>query len=55
MTHQAALLRDRDGQRVALAVLSDEPPGGTAYAVIEGIAQRLLAQPPPPRSGWPVP
>jgi hypothetical protein len=40
---------------VALAVLSDEPPGGIAYAAIEGIARRLLAAPPPPRAGWPAP
>lgn len=49
VSHQAALLRYRDGTRVALAVLTDQTPGeGAGYSTIEGIAKRLLN--PPPRS-----
>ena len=46
VTHQAALLRDRTGRRVGLAILTDLSPGSTAYAVLEGITSRLLARPP---------
>jgi beta-lactamase class A len=54
VTHQAALLEHRDGQRVAIAVLSDQSPGSTSYETIEGITERLLTDPPPPRpSRWP--
>jgi beta-lactamase class A len=42
VSHQAALLRYRDGTRVAIAVLSDEAPGSEGYGTIEGIARRLL-------------
>ena len=55
VTHQAALLEHRGGERVALAVLTDETPGGSSYAAIEGIARRLLASPPPFRGGWTAP
>jgi beta-lactamase class A len=55
VTHQAALLEHRRGERVALAVLTNEPPGGSSFATIEGIAERLLASPPPLRGGWTVP
>jgi Beta-lactamase enzyme family len=56
VTHQAALLEHRGGERLALAVLSDEAPGaGGGFSAIEGIASRLLASPPPYRDGWPVP
>ena len=56
VTHQAALLVHRGGERVALAVLTDESPGtGAGFDAIEGVAERLLAEPPPRRSGWPVP
>jgi Beta-lactamase enzyme family len=56
VTHQAALLVHRGGERVALAVLSDETPGdATGYAAIEGVTERLLAKPPPNRSGWVAP
>ena len=56
VTHQAALLVHRTGERLALAVLTDETPGtGAGYDAIEGVARRLLAEPPPRRSGWPVP
>jgi hypothetical protein len=56
VTHQAALLEHRRGERLALAVLTEEPPGSsTGFAAIEGIAERLLASPPPHRGGWPVP
>jgi hypothetical protein len=53
VTHQAALLVHRSGERLALAVLTDEAPGdATGYAAIEGVTERLLAKPPPSRSGW---
>jgi beta-lactamase class A len=56
VTHQAALLVHRGGERVALAVLTDEPPGDvTGYAAIEGVTKRLLAAPPPSRRGWVAP
>jgi hypothetical protein len=56
VTHQAGLLVHRGGERLALAVLSDEPPGdGAGFEAIEGVTQRLLAKPPPHRGGWPVP
>lgn len=49
VSHQAALLRYRDGTRVALAVLTNLTPGeGAGYSTIAGIAKRLLN--PPPRS-----
>jgi len=49
VTHQAALLRDRDGRRLGLAILTDLAPGGTSYEVLEGITARLLEEPPRPR------
>jgi Beta-lactamase enzyme family len=56
VTHQAALLVHRAGERLALAVLTDEPPGtGAGFDAIEGVASRLLTKPPPRRGGWPVP
>jgi hypothetical protein len=56
VTHQAALLEHRRGERVALAVLTEEAPGSSSFATIEEIAERLLGMPPPPhRGGWPVP
>jgi hypothetical protein len=56
VTHQAALLQNRGGERLALAVLTDELPGtGAGFSAITGVAGRLLAQPPPHRGGWPVP
>jgi beta-lactamase class A len=55
VTHQAALLVHRGGERVALAVLTDEPPGdATGYEAIEGVTGRLLGAPPPSREGWPA-
>lgn len=54
VTHQAALLRDRDGRRLGLAILTDLSPGGTSYEVLEGITARLLAEPPQPRR-WAAP
>jgi Beta-lactamase enzyme family len=55
VTHQGALLAHRSGQRLALAVLSNEPPGeGGGFEVIEGVAERLLDSP-PRRGRWPVP
>jgi hypothetical protein len=56
VTHQAALLVHRRGERVGLAVLTDEAPwGGGGFEAIEGVARRLLASPPPHRGGWPAP
>jgi beta-lactamase class A len=56
VTHQAALLEHRRGERLALAVLTDEPPwGGGGFETIEGVARRLLAKPPPYRGGWLAP
>lgn len=56
VTHQAALLVHRHGERLALAVLTDEPPGaGAGFDAIEGVAERLLADPPPHRGGWIAP
>jgi beta-lactamase class A len=55
VTHQAALLVHRSGQRLGLAVLSTEAPGeGGGFSAIEGITERLLAK--PPRFGrWSAP
>jgi hypothetical protein len=56
VTHQAALLVHRGGERLALAVLSNEVPGaGAGFDAIEGIAERLLAKPPPRPGGWVAP
>ena len=56
VTHQAGLLIHRRGERVALAVLTDETAGdATGFGAIEGIAERLLAAPPPNRRGWLAP
>jgi hypothetical protein len=56
VTHQAALLVHRRGERLALAVLSNEAPGsGAGFDAIEGVAERLLAEPPPRRGGWLAP
>jgi beta-lactamase class A len=48
VSHQAALLRYRNGAHVALAVLTNETPGEGpgGYGTIEGIAHRLLTPPP---------
>jgi beta-lactamase family protein len=55
VTHQAALLRHRRGERLALAVLTDEAPGAGGFEAIDGVARRLLARPPPYRGSWVVP
>jgi len=56
VTHQSALLVHRGGERLALAILTDETPGdATGYAALEGITERLLAKPPPNRRGWTAP
>jgi hypothetical protein len=56
VTHQAGLLVHRGGERVALAVLTDETPGDvTGFAAIKGVTERLLASPPPNRRGWVAP
>jgi hypothetical protein len=54
VTHQAALLVHHRGQRLAIAVLSDEPPGA-GFEAIEGVTSRLLRESPPRRDGWPAP
>jgi hypothetical protein len=56
VTHQAALLRHRWGERLALAVLTEELPGdGGGFEAIDGVARRLLASPPPYRGDWLAP
>jgi Beta-lactamase enzyme family len=56
VTHQAALLVHRHGERLALAVLTDEAPWtGGGIAAVEAVASRLLMKPPPRLDGWPVP
>jgi hypothetical protein len=56
VTHQAALLVNGSGERLALAVLTDELPGaGGGFSAITGVARRLLSEPPPQRGGWPAP
>jgi beta-lactamase class A len=55
VTHQGALLVHRGGERLAIAVLTNEAPGtGGGYTAIEGVTGRLLAEP-PRAGGWPVP
>lgn len=53
VTHQAALLVHGGGQRVAIAVLTDQVPGGSSFGTIEGIARRLLRVPPISHGLWP--
>jgi beta-lactamase class A len=56
VTHQAALLRYRNGEQLALAVLTEEPPGTYGgYEAIEGVTRRLLRPPPPGPPRWPAP
>ncbi|HKH23537.1 MAG TPA: serine hydrolase [Solirubrobacterales bacterium] len=55
VTHQAALLVHRSGERVALAVLTAEAPGAGGIALVEEIAGTLLRRPPPHRGGWLAP
>jgi beta-lactamase family protein len=56
VSHQAALLVHRRGERLALAVLTGEAPwGGGGFEAIENVARRLLATPPPYRGGWIAP
>jgi hypothetical protein len=56
VTHQAALLVHRRGERVGLAVLTDEAPwGGGGFEAIEGVARRLFSSTPPYRGGWLAP
>ena len=56
VTHQAALLEHRRGERVALAVLTEEAPwGGGGFETIEEVARLLFAEPPPYRGGWLAP
>lgn len=54
VTHQAALLVHRSGQRLAIAVLTDQPPGTTSFGTLEGITTRLLADDPGSHR-WPAP
>ncbi len=53
VTHQAALLVDSTGERIGLAILTDQAPGSSSYATLEGITSRLLERPPEPRR-WPA-
>jgi CubicO group peptidase (beta-lactamase class C family) len=54
VSHQAALLRYRNGERLALAVLTEETPGDPGgYATIEQVARLLLRPPPPGALRWP--
>ncbi len=53
VTHQAALLRHRSGRRLAIAILTDRPPGTRTFSILEGITLRLLAEHPSPRA-WPA-
>jgi Beta-lactamase enzyme family len=55
VTHQAGLLVHRNGERLALAVLTDEAPGAGGISAVEEIARLLLAKPPPYRRGWLAP
>lgn len=55
VSNQAALLEHRGGERLALAVLTDEAPWGGGFEAIEGVARRLLSRPPPYRGGWQAP
>jgi hypothetical protein len=55
VTHQAALLVHRGGERIAIAVLSNEAPAAGGFDLVEGVAERLLDKPPPRRNGWPAP
>ena len=52
VTHQAALLRHRYGQRLAIAVLTDQSPGTTGYGTIEGITRGCSGDPRTQR--WPA-
>ena len=54
VTHQGALLVHRSGQRIAIAILSDQSPGTTAYGTLEGITSRLLSDD-PATLRWPAP
>ena len=54
VTHQAALLVHRSGLRIGIAVLTDQSPGSTSYAMLEGITDRLLRDDPASRR-WPAP
>jgi Beta-lactamase enzyme family len=55
VTHQAALLVHRSGERLALAVLTDESPGAGGISAIEETARILFRRPPPHRGGWLAP
>ena len=55
VTHQAALLRYRNGERLALAILTEEVPGDPGgFETIEEIARLLLRPPPPGPLRWPA-
>jgi Beta-lactamase enzyme family len=55
VTNQAALLVHRGGERLALAVLTDEAPGAGGIEAVESVTERLLGRPPPYRGGWVAP
>jgi beta-lactamase class A len=55
VTHQAGLLRYREGQELALAILTEEAPGTYGgFAAIEGIARSVLRPPPQGPRRWPA-
>jgi hypothetical protein len=55
VTHQAALLRYRNGERLALAILTEETPGDPGgFETIEEVARMLLRPPPPGALRWPA-
>jgi beta-lactamase class A len=55
VSHQAALLRYRNGERLALAILTEEAPGDPGgFETIEEVARRLLRPPPPGPLRWPA-
>ena len=45
----------RNGERLALAVLTDEAPGAGGISAVEQVARILLRRPPPHRGGWLAP
>lgn len=53
VTHQAALLVHDSGRRIAIAILTDQSPGSSSYATLEGITSRLLSDDPRARV-WPA-
>jgi Beta-lactamase enzyme family len=55
VTNQAALLVHRNGERLAVAVLTDEAPGSGGISDVEETARLLIGRPPPDHRGWLAP